>query len=266
MIMDMQVTREKIIECIRQAVEPLPFVHAYVLSGSDAFGNADEYSDVDAQLNVDSEHVDETFAIVEQALEKLSPISRKMIVPEPAWHGHSQRFYNLRDASEYHQVDLFIKHEGREPHFDEIEHHGWPVVIFDKQGTLKPRHMDAEELRKKLTERWPKVRERIEMFGYMVQKELNRGNPLAALHFYHGLVLNPLVEALRIKYRPFRHDWGIRYAHLDLPADVNARLQRLYFPVDADDLQLKYEEARVWFTELAGEIDIATLKIEHLPD
>ncbi|MBN2081560.1 hypothetical protein JW859_05050 [bacterium] len=262
----MQVTREQIIECVRRAVEPLEFVYAYVLGGSEAFGNADEYSDIDAQLNVDSEHVEETFTIVEEALTQLSPISRRMIVPEPAWHGHSQRFYNLQDASEYHQVDLFLKHEGREPHFDEIEHHGHPVVIFDKTGTIKPRHMDPEALREKLAARWPAVRQRIEMFGYMVQKELNRGNPLAALHFYHGFVLNPLVEALRIKYSPFRHDWGVRYAHYDLPAEVNARLNKLYFLADRADLERKYREARAWFAELAAELEIATLPIEPLPD
>ncbi len=262
----MTVTREQIVECIRAATEPLPYVLAYVLGGSEAFGREDEYSDVDAMLTAESEHVEETFNIIEQALEQLSPISRRAIVPEPAWHGHSQRFYNLRDASEYHQVDLFIMHHGREPFFNEIEHHGHPVVVFDKAGIVRPVHMDTGELREKLSKRWPQVRERIEMFGYMVQKEILRGNPLAALHFYQGLVLGPLVEALRIRHSPYRHDWGIRYAHYDLPAADSARLERLYFVNDLDDLAAKHEQARAWFDKLAAAIDTDKLRLTPAQD
>ena len=252
----MAVTREQIIECIRAAAEPLEYVHAYFLGGSTSFGRDDEYSDVDAVLITDEDQVEQAFQTVEQALEQLSPVTQRMIVPEPAWHGHSQRFYNLRGASEYHQVDLFVMHYGKEPFFNEIELHGQPVVIFDKDGSVKPVHMDRAALKAKLEERLKLQIEKVEMFSYMVRKEINRGNPLAALHFYLGLMLAPLVEVLRMQHSPFRHDWGVRYAHTDLPREVHERLAELYFVRDLDDMAAKYPRARAWFDEAVQQLDL----------
>lgn len=252
----MPVSREQIVECIRAATEPLEYVHAYYLGGSTAFSRDDEYSDVDAQLIVDGEQVAETFVRVEEALAQLSPITRKLVVPEPAWHGHSQRFYNLRDASEYHQVDLFVLHYGREPFFNEIELHGQPYVIFDKDGAVQPVHMDVAALNEKLRERLRLQVDKVEMFSYMVGKEYRRGNPLAALHFYQGLMLAPLVEVLRMQHSPFRHDWGVRYAHTDLPREVHERLAELYFVRDLDDLADKFPRARAWFDEVVEQLDL----------
>jgi hypothetical protein len=191
-----------------------------------------------------------------RAADQLSPIARKLVVPEPAWHGHSQRFYDLRDASQYHQVDLFILHYGREPFFNEIELHGEPYVIFDKDGAVHPVHMDSELLRDKLRERLQLQVDKVEMFSYMVDKEYRRGNPLAALHFYQGLMLAPLVEVLRMRHSPYRYDWGVRYAHTDLPREVHERLAELYFVRDLDDLMEKFPLARAWFAEVVEQLDI----------
>jgi len=207
-------------------------------------------------LIVDDEQVAQTFEVLEQALAQLSPIARKLVVPEPAWHGHSQRFYNLRDASEYSQVDLFILHYGREPYFNEIELHGQPYVIFDKDDSVQPVHMDRLLLREKLLKRLQLQIDKVEMFSYMVEKESKRGHPLAALHFYQGLMLAPLVEVLRMQHSPFRHDWGVRYAHTDLPWEVHERLAELYFVRDLDDLAEKFPAARAWFDEVVEQLDL----------
>jgi len=252
----MPVSREQIIECIRAATEPLDYVHAYYLGGSTAFGRDDEFSDVDAQLIVDDAQVERAFAAVELALGELSPIAHRLVVPEPAWHGHSQRFYNLRDASRYNQVDLFVLHYGREPYFNEIELHGQPYVIFDKDNAVHPVHMDRLLLRETLLKRLKLQVDKVEMFSYMVEKEFRRGHPLAALHFYQGLMLAPLVEVLRMQYSPFRHDWGVRYAHTDLPLEVHERLAELYFVRDLDELMEKFPLARAWFDEVVEQLDL----------
>jgi hypothetical protein len=56
------VRREQVVEVLRAALEPLAFVNAAWLGGSDAFGRADELSDVDLQVDVDNGQVAATFA------------------------------------------------------------------------------------------------------------------------------------------------------------------------------------------------------------
>jgi hypothetical protein len=55
------VRREQVIELLHGALLPLARVNAAWLGGSDAYGRADELSDVDLQVDVDDGHVAATF-------------------------------------------------------------------------------------------------------------------------------------------------------------------------------------------------------------
>ncbi len=92
------------------------------------------------------------------------------------------------------------------------------------------------------------------MFHLFVQKEINRGNHLEAVDFYH-MLLAWLVEALRIRYYPLHSDFKMRYIHYELPADMVKKLKRLYFVVDEGDLQEKYNELVRWFPKVISEIE-----------
>ena len=83
------------------------------------------------------------------------------------------------------------------------------------------------------------------------EKELRRGNPLAALEFYRGLVLAPLHECLRALHAPETHDFGMRYARRDLPADAVARLARLAFVGAPEEIPERTADALAWLAELA---------------
>jgi hypothetical protein len=54
-----------------------------------------------------------------------------------------------------------------------------------------------------------------------------------AIAFYLNFALSPLVRLLRIEHCPWRHDFGLRYLHTDLPADVANRVTAL-LPGTAD--------------------------------
>jgi hypothetical protein len=49
--------------------------------------------------------------------------------------------------------------------------------------------------------------------GALVKKEIYRGNPLEALSNYHACTLTPLVEVLRMRYKPARYNFHTRYAY-----------------------------------------------------
>jgi hypothetical protein len=83
--------RQQVIEVLRAALLPLSRVNAAWLGGSDAFGRADELSDVDLQMDVDDGFVAATFGAVEAALAAASPIVARLVLPMPTWHGHAAK-------------------------------------------------------------------------------------------------------------------------------------------------------------------------------
>lgn len=139
--------REQVIELLHGALLPLAWVNAAWLGGSDAFGRADELSDVDLQVDVDDGHVAATFGAVEAALAAASPIVARLVMPMPTWHGHAQRFYRLRDTAEFTAVDVVVVQRS-DPHryYNQTERHGRPLVLFDRAGVVRPGPLDQAEL------------------------------------------------------------------------------------------------------------------------
>lgn len=240
----------RLIDAMRQAVEPLTYVNAMWLAGSAAFARGDQWSDIDAVLDVaDGRHGD-AFATVEKALAELAPIEHELHIPEPAWHGHSQRIYRLRGCPEYLMIDLVIMQRGSSgPRFNEAAIHGTPVVLFDKLGIVTTVAVDPEQHRDAIRQRLHVVRKRFFLLRHMPIKEVERGNSLDAIWRYHNFVLSPLISLLRTRHAPLFHDFSPRYLKLHLPAAVYQRLERLSFVADFADLPGKIAEAIAWAEE-----------------
>ena len=108
------------------------------------------------------------------------------------------------------------------------------------------------------------IKARWELFGIMVEKELKRGRPLDAMHFYTGLVLRPLVVLLGMRYRPFRFDFGQRYLHHDLPESIQNEMEAICFVGKPGELIEKQRRADSLFRKTLAEIDIDSMPLEHL--
>jgi len=248
-------TRQHLVDLVHRVLEPLPFVHALWEGGSVAFGRADAFSDADLQACVDDDKVEATFAAVEAELEKVLGIDTTFAVPEPAWHGHAQRFYRFTGREAWLMLDFCVQKRSNERRFLEPEIHGRAPFLFDKidlAASIKPLDIDGQE--QKLRARIGMLRTRMHLFAHMVEKECRRQRPLDAIHFYHGLIIAPLVELLRIRHDPWRHDFGMRYLHTTLPVDQARRLEDLLFIRNFPDLQAKQRVAVRWFTDLAAEL------------
>jgi hypothetical protein len=249
------VRREQIIEVLRRALDPLAPVNAAWLGGSDAFGRADELSDVDLQVDVDDGYVAATFGAIEASLAAASPIVARLVMPMPTWHGHAQRFYRLRDTSEFTAVDVVV-FERSDPrrYYNQTERHGSPLVLFDRIGVVGPVALDRGELGETLAGAVAAIHDRLPFTLPLVAKELRRGDALAALSAYHSYVLRPLVTLYRVRHTPARHQFGVRYTRDDLPADVQATLRELSFVADLEDLAAKLPRARRLLGELAASL------------
>jgi len=236
-------------------LEPIDYVHAFWEGGAVAFNRVDEWSDIDAYVAVDDDKVDEAFLVVEKALKSLSPIKQKLNVPQTGWPGVSQAFYRLEDASEYLVIDFVVLKLGSPTKFLEPEIHGNNVFYFNKSNKVSIAQMDKDALIKRMQARLDRLKVRFEMFNYVTQKEINRGNYLEALDTYYNLTLASLVEALRMKHNPVHFDFRMRYIHYEIPSEVVEKLEHLYFVEDEKDLQEKYDEATKWFQEVISEIE-----------
>ena len=247
--------REQVIELLRAALLPLPHVNAAWLGGSDAFGRADELSDVDLQVDVDDGFVAATFGAVEAALAAASPIVARLVMPMPTWHGHAQRFYRLRDTAETTAVDVVV-FERSDPrrYYNQAERHGRPLVLFDRAGVVRPVPLDPAELDATLAAAVAGIRERLPFTLPQAAKEVRRGDALAALGSYHRYLLAPLVTLYRVRHTPARHDFGSRYTRDDLPSEVQETLAELSFVADLDDLAAKLPRAERLLRDLLDEL------------
>jgi hypothetical protein len=250
-------TRSTLIAAVRGALEPLPFVQCLWEGGSTGFSRADQWSDVDLQCEVDDDRVADTFAAVEAALARVAEVSLTFAVPEPAWHGHSQRFYRFANAESWLVLDLCVIKRSGAYKFNEPDIHGAPGVLFDRSGLFGRNvvRTDRDALEKRLRDRVAALRTRFAMFQVLVEKETWRANPIDALHFYSGLTLAPLVELLRIKHDPLRHNWGNRYLHRTLPAADATLLQGLMYVAAPEEIPAKRAAAAAWFEALASELE-----------
>ena len=250
-----KVSRDLIVRAMTEALEPLSYVHAFWEAGAAAFKRIDEWSDIDLYIVVDGDTVPATFRVAEQALTRLAPIRLAHEVPWPPASGISQKFYRLDKIGEFLLVDLAVMTVTAPDKFLVREIHGDAVFLFNKQDSVKIPPLDSDAFIRGLLERRRRLRERMELFGPFVQKEILRGNKLEALEFYRAIVIQSLVEVLRMRYGPRHYDFRMRYVYRELPPDVVRRLEALAFVKDLEDLAAKYLEARAWFDRAIEEVD-----------
>lgn len=69
-----KLSREEIVQSLREDLEPLEYIYACWEGDSVGFNRTDEWSDLDLYLLADDERIKETFTAVERSMETLSPI------------------------------------------------------------------------------------------------------------------------------------------------------------------------------------------------
>jgi len=245
--------RRRIVAALKGFLKPLEYVHAFYEGGAAAFGRIDEWSDLDLYAIVDDDKVEQTFNVVEEALNSVHQIDVKYPVLQPPWPGVSQVFYRLKNTSRYLLVDFAVLTQRSGEKFLEPNIHGDNVFYFNKSSRIKRPSLDKQKFKDRMDERLERLNARFDLFNIFVQKEINRGNWLEALDLYYNVTLASLVEALRARYNSFHYDFKMRYIHYELPAEVVVKLQNLYFVKDKKELQSKYHAASKWFLTAISE-------------
>jgi len=239
-------TGSQITQLLVDEIKSWPFSIAGWEGGSAANKRSDEYSDVDLVIAVKTGKTEESLTKIEKKLNEKFNIINKWRVPSPTWHGHGQCFFMLADTPPYFFLDIVVMEEGAKQKFLETERHGHAVVFFDKENFIKLASADTKEFHVKRNERLNSIEASFPFFKQLVLKEITRKRPIDAMAFYRSLT-NLLVELLGMKYRPFRYDFGLRYAHVDFPAKESLELERFLFVTGIEDMktQVEYIEVKV---------------------
>ena len=251
--MNKKINRKQILEQLIGTLKPLDYVYALWEGGAAAFNRVDDWSDIDLQVDVEDDKVEAVFDLVEKSLQELSPIQRKLEMPQPAWHGHYQTFYKLEGTSEFLVIDFVVMKHSNPNKFLEKEIHGNTIFHLQKKGMTPFMKLDNEQFKQKLDQRLLELNQRFQMFQFLVQKEFYRDNYIEALEFYYRMSLDPLVEILRIKYKPYHYNFRTRYVYYDLPEEIVEKLEGFYFIPDKKELLDKHQEVISWFNQLMKE-------------
>jgi len=248
-----RLSREAILRSLRSALEPQKDVLAMWEGGAAAFGRVDRWSDIDLMIAVRDGRTARVAAGVEGLLKKLSPITAKLPANHPNWPDMIHTFYKLERADEFMLVDVAVMPQSSKDKLLEPEVHGKALVHFDKANICKPSRLDRKKFLAGMKGRKEKLISMFELFSNFTVKELGRKNYIEA-QYSHFMILNMLVEALRMKHGPFHYDFRGRYLHQEMPPAVAKRLQALFYVKAAADLRRKDVLARRWFKEVVKTI------------
>jgi predicted nucleotidyltransferase len=217
---------------LREQAGTDPDVLVVWVGGSAATGGWDEWSDLDLDvLCTPGTAVAVHDRLLERAGEAFD-VDHVWRLPPATWPDGRQSFVNLQHrpgalAEPTRVIDLHVSDLSDEHRFVDVRRHGTPVVVHDPDGLLVLRHDDAASLEAAIAEAVDQARQRRATAEWLVNRAVARGQLPEATAMYQRFALEPLVRLLRVRHCPWRHDFGLRYLHTDLPADVADRVYAL---------------------------------------
>ena len=209
-----------------------PDIRVIWVGGSAATGGYDEWSDLDLDvLCTPGTAVAVHDRMLARALVDFD-VDHVWELPAATWPDGRQSFVNHQArpgalAEPTRIVDLHVSDLSDAHRFVDVRRHGTPIVVHDPEGLVELRHDDEAAMRAAIDEAVDQIRQRRPTAEWLVSRALRRGQAAETVHFYLAFALNPLVRLLRVEHCPWRHDFGLRYLHTDLPADVAERVTAL---------------------------------------
>lgn len=220
------------LEFLREQGETDPDVLVVWVGGSAATGGWDEWSDLDVDLLCTPGEAGAVHDRVLARAEERFDVDHVWRLPLGTWPDGRQSFVNLQPhagalTEPTRIVDLHVSDLSDAHRFVDVRRHGTPVVVHDPDGLLALRPDDQAELDAAIAEGVDQVRQRRGTAEWLVNRAIARGQLPEATALYQRFALEPLVRLLRVKHCPWRHDFGVRYLHTDLPTDVAERVYAL---------------------------------------
>ena len=230
-----------------------PDLRAVWVGGSAATGGWDEWSDLDVVLLAAPGTSVAAYERLLSALRARFAPDHVWELPPGTWPDGRQCFVNPQPRAgrldePTRIVDVAVLDDTDAHRIIDVRRHGTPIVLHDPGGLIELRHDDAAALETGATDATDQIRQRWATAEWLVNRANARGHLPEAVALYLRFGLMPLVQLLRVEHCPWRHDYGLRYLHTDLPPEVAARVTALL--PGADRLAELSAECFGWQAEL----------------
>jgi hypothetical protein len=252
----LSVSRDTIIDTLRDHLALDPAILAMWLGGADASGHVDPFSDIDLCCSVEAGSMDAIMALAQRVLESLGPID--LIDNSSRGKDYQYTVFHLQDTSPYCLIDfnVFVGRGSRFTAGDAIEQ---PLILFDRAGVIQFAPPDDRQIRIDQAARLPELLA-ITAQVSRIEKYIRRGDFLEAFGYYHKWLLTPLIEVLRMRYTPLHPDYYIVHISRHLPAEILGRLENLFKIGSLSELETKSLDAYSFFKETAAFLQSETNK------
>jgi hypothetical protein len=236
-------------------VEADPDLRCAWIGGSAATGGFDAWSDIDLVVLASPGSAVAAYERLLGAIgERFAP-DHVWELPEATWPDGRQAFVNLQPRPGLLEeptrlVDLVVLDVADRHRVIDVRRHGTPYVLHDPEGLIELRHDDAAALAAGADAANEQSRQRWATAEWLVNRAVARGQLAEAVALYLRFGLMPLVQLLRTRHCPERHDYGLRYLHTDLPPEVAARVTALLPGVER--LRELSAACFAWQAELLG--------------
>ncbi|MBU1202703.1 hypothetical protein KKH39_01530 [Patescibacteria group bacterium] len=227
--------RKEIIDQLHSALEGNSSVFAFFLEGADVHGTVDEYSDIDVRLVIEDENIESVIQTIEAAL---SNIDFKLEHTRPGYDW-PKMLYHVQGTSKFLIIDITLQTYSDST---KLKAQG-KTTLFDKKGILETESGSEENERKNIIAQIENIEARVSLRNMCLERELKRENYLDALKIYHDLILDKLIEALRLLYSPQWPNIGLKHASVDLPPEVVQEIEDLYKTNSIEEIQEKSKKA-----------------------
>lgn len=245
-------------DIVIQKIKPILVKHDKILTiwegGSRATKRLDQYSDLDLMMVTNKEDTLSIYNFFESLLEETFGIQKVYKVKEPAWHGFSQRFYQLKNTEDYFYLDVCILHPKIKDKFTAIDRHGEAFVWKDTIHFIDPTPTPNEMVDSKAHAFYENAISSEFILYNEVNKALKRKNYLDAFTMVNGYLMRHLIPLLNIKYRKAQVDFGLRYADYYYQKEDIKMIERFFKAQTIEDLQSSFEELNKRFNQLKDTI------------
>ena len=218
--------RNIIIKSLEKGLKDNPNVLAMWLEGSDVHGRIDQYSDMDIWFSVKDGKEEQIFHKIRQILGNISPLDLEYKVNDDPVLKVKQRFFHLKNTSEFLIIDISIRSASRKWWFTKGHEDEKAKIVFDKGKVIqyKSSTKQINNLKKRINE----LEDFVKIFSIWIKKEIKRKNFLEAFDNYEKYVLHPLMELLRLRFSPTKSEYYLTKISKDIPKKYLKEIEQLY--------------------------------------
>jgi hypothetical protein len=200
--------------------------------GSAATGGYDDHSDLDLNVLAAPGTFVRVYDDLVASLRDSFELTSLWLLPETTYSDGRQLFATLDDdpgalTTPTRLVDIVVYEPTEEHRCIDVRRHGTPLVRFDPDGLVEVRHDDEDGLRRGAADTVDQIRQRRLVAEWLVNRATVRGHLPEAVSLYLRFALLPVIQLLRARDCPARHDYMFRYLHTDLKPEDAARIDTL---------------------------------------